>query len=66
MSSKEIAFSILDSLSDEQIKAFIPLFASDNVKARYEAKQIAADGDRRHYSSFSEIEKEIFSDDVSA
>lgn len=66
MSSKEIAFGILDSLSDEQIKAFITLFASDSVKARIETEQIANDPARRRFSSFSEIEKEVFSDDVSA
>lgn len=66
MSSKEIAFGILDSLTDEQIEAFITLFASDSVKARMETEQIVNDPDRRRFNSFSEIEKEIFADDVSA
>ncbi len=66
MSSKEIAYGILDSLTEEQLAAFITLFAPDNVRARFEADQIANDPTRRHFSSFSEIEKDIFSDDVSA
>ena len=42
MSSRDIASSILDSLSEEQI---------------------AADRGRKRYSDFSEIEKEILSDE---
>ena len=66
MSNREIAGSILDSLSDEQINAFITLFADENVQAMIEADRIANDPDRRHFDSFSEMEKEIFRDEVSA
>ena len=67
MSSRDIASSILDSLSEEQIQAFITLFSSENTRARMEAEQIAADHGRKRYSDFAEIEKEVFGDeDVSA
>lgn len=63
MSSRDIASSILDSLSDEQIQAFITLFSSENTRARMEAEQIAADCGRKRYSDFAEIEEEVFGDE---
>ncbi len=66
MSNREIADSILDTLTDEQINAFITLFANESVQAMIEADRIANDPNRRHFDSFSEIEKEIFKDEVSA
>lgn len=63
MSSREIAASILDSLSDDQIQAFITLFSSESVRAMMEAERIAAEPDRKRYSDFGEIEKEIFADE---
>lgn len=66
MSSREIAASILDTLSDTQINAFITLFAPESMQAIIEADKIANDPNRRHYDKFSDIEKEIFDDEVSA
>ena len=63
MSSREIAVSILDSLSDDQIQAFITLFSSESVRAMMEAERIPAEPDRERYSDFGEIEKEIFADE---
>lgn len=63
MSSREIAASILDSLSDDQIQAFITLFSSESVRAMMEAERIAAEPDRKRYSDFGEIEKEIIADE---
>ena len=58
MSNREIASNILDNLTDEQITAFITLFADENVQAMIEADRIANDPNRKHFGSFSEIEKE--------
>ena len=66
MSNREIANSILDHLTDEQISAFITLFANENVQAMIEANRIAHDPNRRRFNSFSEIEREVFKDEVSA
>lgn len=66
MSNREIASSILDNLTDEQITAFITLFADENVQAMIEADRIANDPNRKHFGSFSEIEKEIFKDEIPA
>ena len=57
MSNREIANSILDNLTDEQLTAFITLFADENVQAMIEADRIANDPNRRHFGSFSEMEK---------
>jgi len=63
MSNKELALSIVNGLSDEQIEAFITLFASENAKAVIEANKIANDPNRKHYSSFDEITEEIFANE---
>lgn len=63
MSNKEIAINILNGMSNEQINAFIALFASDNIKAMIETEQIATDPNRKHYNSFDEIAKEILKDE---
>lgn len=38
----------------------------ENALARSEADRIANDPDRRHFGSFSEIEQEIFKDEIPA
>ena len=63
MSNREIALSIIKTLSDEQIEAFITLFASENAQAIVEAEKIANDPNRKHYNSFNEIKKEIFANE---
>ncbi len=63
MSSREIAMDIVKTLSDEQIEAFITLFMPPYMQTVREADQIAHDPDRKHYSSFSEMAKEILSDE---
>lgn len=56
MSNREIALNIIDSLSDEQIKAFITLFAPYDMQAAFEAEEIANDPNRPHYNSFDETD----------
>lgn len=63
MSNKEIALNIIEMLSDEQIKAFITLFAPDSLQAMIETEAIANDTGRKHYNSFEEITKEIFANE---
>lgn len=63
MSNRELAIDIVKTLSDEQIKAFLTLFASENIQAMIESDSIAHDETRRHYDSFDEIEKVIFADE---
>lgn len=55
MSTREIAYNVIDHLSEEKIKAFLTLFADDNTLARMETDTIAEDTDRKHYDSFDEI-----------
>ena len=63
MSNREIAINIVNTLTDEQIDAFITLFASEDARAIIEAEQIANDPNRKHYNSFCEISKEIFANE---
>lgn len=63
MSTKEIAIDIVNSLSEERLKAFITLFGDENIQAIIESNQIAADTTRTRYSSFDEVEKVILEDE---
>lgn len=63
MSTKEIAIDIVNSLSEERLKAFITLFGDENIQAALESNQIAADTTRPRYDSFDEVEKVIFEDE---
>lgn len=63
MSNREIAMNIVNTLTDEQIEAFITLFASENAQAMMETEKIVNDPNRKHYNSFNEIKKEIFANE---
>lgn len=63
MSNREIALDIINTLSEEQLQAFITLFASDNVKARMETEKIANEKSRKHYDSFEDVTKVIFANE---
>ncbi len=63
MSTRELAYNVIDHLSEEKIKAFLTLFADDNILARMETEAMAADTDRKHYNNFDEILAEIDDDE---
>ena len=62
MSSKEIAINILDELSEEQIKAFITLFASESMQARIETEQIISDPNSKRFDTLEEMKKDMLSE----
>lgn len=59
MSNRDLAISIVKELPEDKIEAFLLLFADENTLARIETEAIASSPDRKHYSSFKEIAKEI-------
>ena len=59
MSAREIAYSVIDSLSEEKIEAFITLFADENTIARFETEVILKDKTRKRYNNFDEILAEL-------
>ncbi len=63
MSTRELAYNVIDHLSEEKIKAFLTLFADDNILARAETEAMAADTNRKRYNSFDEILAEIDDDE---
>lgn len=63
MSTKEIAHSVIEQLSEEKIQAFLSLFADDNILARMETEAMEKDENRKHYNSFDEILAEIEDDE---
>lgn len=60
MSTREMAMDIVNTLSEEQLQAFVTLFGSENFQAIMESNKIADDDTRPRYDSFEEIEKVIF------
>ena len=62
MSTKEVAYSILDTLSDEKLQAFITLFADENQIARIETELMANDPNAPHFNSVEELFEELESE----
>lgn len=60
MSNREIATTIFNDFTDEQINAFILLFADENTKARLETEAILADPNSKRFHSFDEVMEDIF------
>ena len=58
MSTREIAYGILDSLSEEKLEAFITLFANEETIARMESEAIAKAPNPKLYDSFQDYMKE--------
>lgn len=75
MSTRDYAVSVLASLSEEKMLEFIKLFADENVLARMETdmllnnsdtisaiqevNELKKNHDKKTYSSFSEVVKEL-------
>ena len=64
MSTIEIADTILHSLSDEKLQAFITLFADENTIARMETEAILNDPNPKLYHSFREYIEEMEKEDA--
>lgn len=62
MSTREIAYSILDTLSDEKLQAFITLFADENQIARMETELMASDPNAPRFNSVEELFEELESE----
>ena len=62
MSSREVATMIFNGFTDEQINAFIMLFADENTKARLETETILSNPDSKRFSNFDDVMEDIFSD----
>ena len=68
MSTKEIAYSIIDNLSEEQLTAFVSLFRdaaeipnAETEAAMIEADRIARDPDVKGYTDIDEMMKDLLS-----
>lgn len=66
MSTKEIAYSIIDNLSEEQLSAFVSLFSlaaeipnKETEEAMLEADRIANDPDVKGFTDTDELFKEL-------
>lgn len=68
MSTKELAYSIIDNLSEEQLSAFVALFEltteipnKETQAAMLEADRIAHDPDVRGFTNTDELFEELLS-----
>ncbi|MBQ8921789.1 MAG: hypothetical protein IJ060_06465 [Oscillospiraceae bacterium] len=59
MSTKDIAYGILDSLSEEKLEAFITLFADESTIAKFESEAIAKSPNPKLFDSFEDFMKEM-------
>ncbi|MBO5104370.1 MAG: hypothetical protein J6B74_04835 [Ruminococcus sp.] len=59
MSTRELAINVIKSLSEEKLKAFLTLFADENMIARLEGDMLANDPNAKRYSSFQEFMDEM-------
>ena len=59
MKTKELAVSVLASLSERKMREFIELFADENLIARIETEALIEDPDTKRYSSVEEFMAEM-------
>lgn len=64
MTTIEIADTILHSLSDEKLQAFITLFADKDEIARIETEAVLNDPNPKLYHSFREYMEEMEKEDA--
>lgn len=65
MTTRERVINIIDTLSDEQLEAFITFFkafADRSMIARIESDELASDPNSKRYNSFEEFMKEMESE----
>ncbi len=62
MSTKEIAYHILDSFTEEKLEAFVMMFADENQIARMETELMANDPNAPRFNSVEELFEELESE----
>lgn len=62
MSTRELAYHVVDSLSEEKLQAFITLFADENEIARMETELMANDSNALKFNSVEELFEELDSE----
>lgn len=63
LNTRDYALPVFDSLNESQLMDFLKLFADDNTLARIESDMIAAGVERKRYSNFKELLREIENED---
>lgn len=59
MSLREYAAEIIKTMPEEKLKAFLLLFADENVLARAESEAMAKDPDSPRFSDVEELFREL-------
>lgn len=64
MSTRDYAIDVINSLSEEKLKAFLTLFADEDTLTRMESDMLANDPNARRYASFKEFMEEMDKEDA--
>lgn len=62
MSIREYAAEVISTMPEEKLKAFLMLFADENVLARLETEMMANDPDAPRFSSVDALFEELDSE----
>ncbi len=62
MSIREYAAEVISTMPEEKLKAFLMLFADENVLARMETEMMAIDPDAPRFSSVDALFEELDSE----
>ncbi|MCH5194292.1 MAG: hypothetical protein J1F11_10045 [Oscillospiraceae bacterium] len=55
MSLQELAYSVIDGLSEEKLRAFLTLFADDNTLAQMGGGSSASDRESKYLEKFDKV-----------
>lgn len=62
MSIRDYAAEVISTMPEDKLKAFIQLFADENVVARMESEMMASDQNAPRFSSVDELFEELDSE----
>ena len=55
MNLREMAYSVIDQLSEEKLRAFLTLFADDNILAGMKNETVTIDRGSRYLEKFDKV-----------
>ena len=55
MSLQELAYSVIDGLSEEKLRAFLTLFADDSTLAKMETRSVSMDRESKYLEKFDKV-----------
>ena len=63
MDIRELAYSVIDQLSDEKVRAFLTLFGDDNILAKMGMETTSIDRESKYLEKFDKVVDNFNMDD---